>query len=229
MRPLVIAVIVLVCCGAAAAERTAPAPAPLAAAAPAVLAVTDCLSGNITAAATYSGWWGGNESYARLLPAAAPGCDCSVGLSVTTAHMLLVLEPGTDITVQARLLTAGGTPGCLTPGEMLAISLPRRIRDIAAAGVYDVAVPCDFVCAEAGEDYFLVLDFVSGVAPGLDLVGGGTGAGCTTWNDWGNGWVDLVGSMGFLHDLTIWADLDCCFQAIRGEAGTWGGIKAIYR
>lgn len=227
MRPIVIAALILACCGAAAAERAAPVPALLAT--PPALAVTDCLSGNATATSTYSGWWGGNESYARLLPAAAPGCGCSVGLSVTTAHMLLVLQPGTDITVQARLLTAAGAPGCLSPGAVLAISLPRRIRDIAAAGVYDVAVPCDFVCAEAGQDYFLVVDFVSGVSPGLALVGGGQGDDCTTWNDWGTGWNDLVGDMGFLHDLTIWADLDCCFQAILGEGGTWGGVKAMYR
>ncbi|MBK7702800.1 MAG: hypothetical protein IPI34_07870 [bacterium] len=227
MRPLAIAALVLVFCTTAAAERSAPEPVLLAS--PPALTVTACLTGNTTATATYSGWWGGNESYARLLSAAAPGCNCSVGLSVTTAHMLMVLEPGADLTVQARLLTAAGAPGCLSPGSVLAISLPRRIRDIAAAGVYDVAVPCDFVCAEAGQDYFLVVDFVSGSAPNLALVGGGEGHGCATWNDWGTGWIDLVGAMGFLHDLTIWADLDCCYQAIPSERGTWGGIKADYR
>ncbi len=227
MRLLAIAALALAFCGTAAAERAAPLPTPLVA--PPTLAVTDCLTGNVTAAATYSGWWGGNESYARLLPAAAPGCNCNVGLSVTTAHMLLVLDAGTDITVQARLLTAAGTPACRTPGTTLAMSSPRRIRGITSPGVYDVAVPCDFVCAESGQDYFLVVDFVSGVAPGLDLVGGGTGHDCATWNDWGAGWIDLVGSMGFLNDLTIWADLDCCYQAIPNASSTWGGIKAIYR
>ncbi len=227
MRLPTIAALVLACCGTAAAERAAPLPGPLTASP--VLAVTDCLAGNITATATYSGWWSGNESYARLLPAAAPGCACTVGISVTTAHMLLYLEPGADITVQARLLTAVGEPVCLAPGTTLAMSVPRRIRGITSPGVFDVAVPCDFVCAEAGQDYFLAIDFVSGVAPGLALIGGGAGHACTTWNDWGGGWVDLVGSMGFLHDLTMWADLDCCFQTIPAERGAWGGIKAIYR
>ncbi len=227
MRLSAIAALVLACCGVAAAERAAPLPDPLAV--PPVVAVTDCLAGNATAAATYSGWWSGNESYARLLPAANAACGCNVGISVTTAHMLLFLEPGADITVQARLLTAVGGPDCRAPGTMLAMSLPRRIRGITGPGVVDVAVPCDFVCAEAGQDYFLVVDFVSGTAPGLALVGGDTGHDCTTWNDWGAGWVDLVANMGFLNDLTMWADLDCCYQTIPAERGTWGGLKAIYR
>lgn len=227
MRLSAIAALFLACCGTAAAERAAPRPDLLAE--PPLLAVTDCLAGNATATVTYSGWWSGNESYARLLPATAPACGCNVGISVTTAHMLLFLEPGADITVQARLLTAVGEPACLAPGTTLAMSLPRRIRGVTSPGVVDVAVPCDFVCAETGQDYFLVIDFVSGAAPGLALVGGGTGHDCMTWNDWGTGWVDLVGSMGFLNDLTMWADLDCCYQAIGVERGTWGGIKSIYR
>jgi hypothetical protein len=227
MRPIAIVALVLACCATAAAEREAPEPVLLAS--PPAPAVKACLAGNATATATYSGWWGGSESYARLLPAAAPGCDCNVGLSVSTAHMLMVLEPGTDLTVQARLLTAAGTSACRTPGATLAISSPHRIRGITSPGVYDIDVPCGFVCAEAGEDYFLAIDFVSGTAPGLALVGGGEDHDCATWNDWGAGWIDLVETMGFLHDLTIWAELDCCYQAIPNERGTWSGIKADYR
>ena len=139
----------------------------------------DCVLGNQGMAHTYSGWWSGSESYARLIEPRDGRCSCSLGIAIQSVHMALWLEPGTTQLVQCRLLEAiSDGPGCWIPGDEFMTSEWQVIRDITAPGVRDVEIPTYFWCAEVLEPYFVSVDFVGGNAPGLRLIGGGSSAAC---------------------------------------------------
>ena len=191
---------------------------------------SSCGVGNVVSSTTYSGWWSGYEAYARLVDATTGVCGCGVGVSVRAVHMKFLVPAGASLSLQARLLEADVSGGdCAVPGRDLAWSAPIMVVGGTADSLRDVAVPCDFVCAEVGTKYFIVVDFMNAGAEGLQLVGGGEASSCVTFNDWGGGWVDLVGDMGFLDDLSIWADLDCCYEAVGRDRTTWGALKSSFR
>jgi hypothetical protein len=190
----------------------------------------ECNLGNMSVAHTYAGWWSGNESYAALVEPEGGDCSCGLGIAVQSVHMSLWLEPGANQLVQCRMLEADDAgAGCRVPGKTLVTSDWIVIRDIESAGVYDIEIPTYFWCAETYDSYFVAVDFLGSGAPGLRLVGGGGAESCRVWNDWGDGWVDLVGSMGFLDNLTIWTDTDCCSAPIAVEPSGWGDLKSSYR
>jgi hypothetical protein len=190
----------------------------------------DCILGNLTTALSYTGWWDGNESYAMLVDPLDGSCACNLGVAIQAVHISLWLEPGTSQLVQSRMLEAvPDGAGCWAPGGDLVTSEWHAISGVTTAGVYDIEIPTYFWCAEVLEPYFVSVDFLGSNAPGLKLVGGGSGNGCTVWNDWGDGWQDLVASMGFLDDLTIWTETGCCSAPISNVPTSWGDLKAAYR
>jgi len=190
----------------------------------------ECILGNPSAAHTYSGWWSGNESYAALVEPVGGGCSCSLGIAIQSVHMSMWLEPGTSQYVQCRLLDADpGGAGDWIPGKTLVTSEWILISGITEAGVYDIEIPTYFWCAETYDSYFVTVDFLGSGSPGLRLVGGGTDDAGIVWNDWGDGWTDLVETMGFLDNLTIWTDTDCCTAPVGAEPASWGDLKSSYR
>lgn len=190
----------------------------------------DCRIGNEATAHSYAGWWGGGEeSYAVRIDPMASDCGCSAGIAVQSVHISLWLEPGDQLLMKSRILEADVVgPGCDQPGDVLMDSAWHMEADIPAPGVYDVEIPTFFWCAEVLEPYYVTVDFFAAIAPGLKLVGGGDSTSCRIWNDWGSGWVDLS-TMGFLDDLTIWTDTDCCSAPIGNEGASWGDLKARFR
>lgn len=52
---------------------------------------------------------------------------------------------------------------------------------------------------------------------------------CTSFNDWGSGWHDLVVDFGFPGNLVMWADAMCCEDPIAQERRTWGDVKSLFR
>lgn len=228
MRPVSLILALLWTVTAYAADREPPRVAPLAE--QPAMDRSICQVGNPSASTTYSGWWTGYEGYARRIDAGSGVCGCGVGVSVRSVHMRLLVPAGASLFVQARLLEADASTGdCMVPGRDLAWSGPIVVTGGATPTLRDIEVPCDFVCAEVGAEYFIVVDFANGGASGLQLIGGGTATDCVTYNDWGAGWVDLVGEMGFFDDLSIWADLDCCYETVGAADQSWGAVKAGYR
>ena len=52
---------------------------------------------------------------------------------------------------------------------------------------------------------------------------------CISFNDWGEGIVDLIEEYEFPGDLLIWADVRCCDGDVDQETPSWGDIKNLYR
>ncbi len=51
---------------------------------------------------------------------------------------------------------------------------------------------------------------------------------CTNWNNWGQGWQDLV-NYNWNANLAIYADATCCENPVSAEPNSWGGLKSLYR
>ena len=192
-------------------------------------AALSCYYGNRTAGQGYQGWWGGHETYARLIDPRFEPCGCDIGFSIRAVRIMLGLDASADLQVVARLLEADDPWGCPTPGATLAFSPIQTIDGIELFGYYEIEIVCDFLCAGLDEPFFISVDFLGGTADRVNIVGGGEAEACANWNDWGEGWRDLVDDIGFQSGLTIWSDSDCCYQPIAAEDPSWGGVKAMYR
>ncbi|MBK8166984.1 MAG: T9SS type A sorting domain-containing protein [bacterium] len=200
--------------GAAAAPlasgRTAPGKLEQAAPLASVKYAGDCVfgsndTGNIQG--YYSTWVTGQESYATFVNPADYACACNPGFNVRAVHMLLYVPVGATIQAQVSLATAGAA--CDGPGAILETSTPVSFSGFATAGYYDLEVPCDFACQDMDGSYFLVfeiLNAVTGVGIPIDTTPGN----CVNFNEWGEGWQDVVVGYGFAGDFLLWGDVDCC-------------------
>jgi len=156
----------------------------------------------------YDTWWTGNESYAVLLdPANHPACACGSGFNVRALHMALHLAPASMPAIRASL--AAAADGCGGPGAILQSSAPLQVTNIPAEGYYDVEIPVDFTCRSTAGRYFIVFEFLNAAGP-VGIPVNFTPRACVNFNDWGEGWADLVSEYGMLGDLLMWADVDCC-------------------
>ena len=170
----------------------------------------DCVLGNDDIAGIqvyYGSWWYGFETYATRIDPADYACACDPGFNVRAVHMMLYLETTSAPQVQVHLAAAGAD--CTTPGAILASSGVMTISGIAANGYYDVEVPCDFACQDMSGSYFLLFEFLNSAGP-VGIVVDSTPQACVNYNDWGEGYVDVVSAYGFAGDWLVWADVDCC-------------------
>ncbi len=188
-----------------------------------------CIYGNRSSASGYEGWWGGSESYARLIDPRVEECECDIGFSIRSVKIMLGLDSTANLAVMARLLEVDDPYGCPRPGVTLAWSPIHNIQDIEVFGYYEITIPCDFPCAAMDEPFLITVDFLYGDADRVIIVGGGDAETCVNYNDWGQGWVDLVADIGFLDGLTIWAESECCYTPIGTETSSWGSVKSLYR
>jgi hypothetical protein len=188
-----------------------------------------CVYGNQTAESGYEGWWNGAESYARLISPQSEPCDCDIGFTIRSVNTTLGLDQTANLQVMARLLSAQWNGGCWLPGEPLAFSPVHVIDYVDLFGYYQITIPCDFPCATMTEPYFITVDFIGGSADRVNIVGGGGAQPCTSYNNWGAGWYDLIADIGFFDELTMWAVTECCWQPIGTDGSSWGAVKSLYR
>jgi hypothetical protein len=97
-------------------------------------------------------------------------------------------------------------------------------------GGYELAVPIDCDCAYLEYHYFISFHFVTEFAesdranarldeyPEL----------CTSWQNWGEGWFDMVGDLGYEGDIMIWADVGCCEDPTASDSAAWSDLKSLY-
>jgi len=128
---------------------------------------------------------------------------------------------------------------CWVPGIEDCVS-PVYSVTIDTDGLYDISLPiydaCD--CAYFFSPvtcqpfyYFLSFHFPNAFPTGMepDVVTDDFPLGCTSYNDFGSGWLDLVTEYSFPGELMIWADVACCDNPVGDGACSWGKIKNLYR
>ncbi len=100
-------------------------------------------------------------------------------------------------------------------------------------GLYDIALPAgpDCDCAYFGYDYAVSINFPTLFPPTQrpDAVTDAAPVGCTSWNDYGEGWIDTATSFGFPGELVMYADLVCCSNPVPADEKSWGELKTIFK
>jgi hypothetical protein len=170
----------------------------------------DCVFGNDDTGSLlgyYDTWWTGNESYAKLIDPREYACSCGAGFDIEAVHMLLRLDETSAPLVRVSLATQSAI--CSGPGTILESSAPVTLSGYPADAYYDVAIPVDFSCRDLDAPYFLVFEFLDDAGP-VGLPVNQKFEVCRDFNEYGSGWVDMIGYAGFAGNLLIWADVACC-------------------
>lgn len=195
-----------------------------------------CMYGNQNPAAfALTDWIYGNESYGTVFRAERPACGCAEGFYITTVHMLMNFGPedvpvSFDAYATVRENSFDEATGCNVPGAYVCSS-PVWTVTITSAGLYDVALgmgAAECTCARFGYTYALTVDIMTPFASHPDAVTDAAPVGCTSYNDYGQGWLDLqpIGSPG---ENLVYANVWCCPDAVPEESTTWGALKSMYR
>ncbi len=198
----------------------------------------DCIIGNSDAVDAYdTGWIEASARFAQLVDPVSGGCVCSPGFLVGEVHLSLYMDVGASLQVQAHLLDYIDEAGTLSPGPILDSSVPVTFDGASALDLYEIVIPCNFVCALLTESYFLAVEFVgvsgfvemayTDVNTGVPMKRAAGGLG-SSYTDVGGGWVDMV-EAGFPGGLPITATASCCGDPIIEGIDTWGAIKRVYR
>jgi hypothetical protein len=184
-------------------------------------------------------WVWGGETYAYGFTPPVFQCPCPLGFHVESVHMLLQFAPEdvpATFDAYVNLAADGQTdimpPPCPFPGVEECVS-PLFTVTITDPGLYDIALPlydyCD--CAYLEYGYFLSFHiptvFPETMRP--NMITDDLPSGCTSYNDYGLGWDDLVVDVGFPGNIVMWADIICCENPVAVEQGTWGLLKTLYR
>jgi len=194
----------------------------------------DCVVGNAdfdNILGYYDSWFLGYESYAIPFNAADESCVCSEGVAVKAIHMLIALDEFANLEVSASVLDAvDGGSGCLVPGAEIATSDVYTINGLTELGYVDIEIPIEGPCATTGDALFLAVNFLNDNDSqffGIPISDGPVN--CFNYNEFGSGYIDVVADYGVGGNLLIWADLECCAQAVSNEASTMDSIKSLYR
>ncbi len=176
----------------------------------------------------------GLEDYAYLIYPPDQGSCTEGGFELLAIHMFLELMPNQvpiTFTVSGALAHADWDPSlnAWVPGPFICEG-PDELFNIELPGVYNITVPMEDSCGcQAFDDhYFLVVRFHTPFEANLPT--DGLPAPGIVYNDKGDGWVDMIG-LGKTAGgkVIIWGDTVCCTYSVGNEAGTWGGIKSLYR
>jgi hypothetical protein len=191
-----------------------------------------CITGNLNAAAfAIVGFAAPPEDYAYVFNPLVGCSSCAIGFRVNTIHIMLRTAQACDIVMAVDVENVSDLdPACpgRSPGlekcnsGLFSVSLP-------AGGLWDVALPIQCDCFLIDQLYLLSFEYVSSSClPEPDLITDGLPTVCTSWNNFGAGWLDLVTTFGFPGNLLFYADADCCDFPIPVDPKSWGAIKALY-
>ena len=189
-----------------------------------------CVVGNLNAPAyAIVGFVLPPEEYKLVFDPTA-GCSiCPVGIRINNVHILLRTSQACEVVMAVDVEAVSDSPEC--PGMFPGIELCNSglfTVSLPGAGLWDVGLPIDCGCITVDNLYLLSFDFVdSSCLPEPDLITDGSPTVCTSWNDFGAGWTDLVSAYGFPGNLLFFADAECC-GPVPVESQTWGKIKSLY-
>ncbi len=197
-----------------------------------------CVMGNLnTPVYAITDWIWGNETYKYLFDANQEGCaTCPSGFKVEAVHFFMQFAaddvPVTfDCKGDFEETVYDPTLGCFLPGAIICES-PVYTVTIDKAGMYDIALPLiadDCPCAFFGYKYALGMTFLTSFASEPDLVTDDTPVGCTSYDDYGLGWYDLVTGFELPGEMIMNADIICCDNPVDNENSSWGEVKSLFR
>jgi hypothetical protein len=138
--------------------------------------------------------------------------ECPAGILVNTIHVLLRTSQACDIQMAVDVEEAvfPSDPTCAEPGPVHCNS-GLSLVSLPGDGVWDVTLPIACPCLSSAQ--LLLIGFhieSSSCLPEPDLITDDFPTPCTSWNNWGIGWYDLVWGIGFPGNLSFFADADCC-------------------
>jgi len=197
----------------------------------------DCQVGNLNPMYyLIADWIWGAEGYKFLFDPMAT-CQCEAGFHLETVHLALDFgaeDVPTSFDVYVDLEEAIWDPvlQCWFPGPEVCVSQVYTI-DITEAGTYDIAIPIIDECNCAAMEFLYLISFhiVGEFDPAMrpGIITDEFPTNCTSWNDYGSGWLDLVFDFGFPGNLILWGDVTCCEFPVGAEENTWGGVKNLYK
>ncbi len=178
-------------------------------------------------------WIWGAEKYTYIYDP-TDTCGCPAGFTVDFVHMIVQFGPeDVPVTFDAYVTVDSEAWNdeldCWYPGDAVCESEITSIT-IEEAGLYDIGLPTPAcLCASMNYQYSLSYVFVSSFASNPDVVTDQFPTDCTSWNDYGLGWYDLVADFGFPGNLIMWADVTCCQSPVANAEESWGAVKTLYR
>ena len=183
-----------------------------------------------------SGWFTGAEEYKYLFNPVEQ-LNCPFGFLLETVHMVLDFDVNMtypidfDVWVDLEDALWDDILQCWVPGIEDCRSDTYSVT-IDAPGMYDIAIPINCECAymvdPIGRPYWYMLSMHFPNLFAANLITDDFPILCTSWNNWGAGWYDLVGQ-GFPGNILMWGDVDCCENPIGVDENSWGGIKSLFR
>jgi hypothetical protein len=197
-----------------------------------------CQVGNLNPLAfAITDWVWGSEKYKYMFFADQAQCtSCTEGFTVDSVNLVMRFGPeDVPSTFGARVdfeeATWDDALGCFVPGPEICVSSVYTVT-ISSAGVYNINLPMNATCSCAffGYWYGISFEFTTSFAGGMepDLVTDAFPVGCTSWNDYGAGWVDMQ-DFGFPGEISLFADISCCANPVSTDQSSWGDIKAMFR
>ncbi len=197
-----------------------------------------CVMGNLnTPAYAISDWVWGAETYKYLFDADQTECTaCPAGFKVEMVHFYMQfgaedVPVDFDCSVDFEETIYDEALGCFLPGPVICES-PVYTVSITDAGMYDIAlpmVPDNCPCAFFGYKYAIGMTIYTAFDSNPDVITDAIPVGCTSYNDYGMGWYDLVTGFGFPGELIMYADIVCCENPVDNETNSWGEVKSLFR
>lgn len=197
-----------------------------------------CQMGNLNPIAfALTDWIWGAEIYKYMFYADPAQCAaCTEGFTVESVNLVLQFGvedvPSTfDCRVDFEEAIWDEALQCNLPGPEICVSSTYTVT-IDTPGLYNITLPMDTACACAHFGYWygigfeFVTAFTSGMEP--DIVVDEYPLGCTSYNDYGAGWIDTI-DFGFPGEISMTAEIACCDNPVAAEQDTWGDIKAMFR
>jgi hypothetical protein len=197
-----------------------------------------CGMGNLNPIAfALTDWIWGAEKYASTYYADPAQCTaCTEGFAVESVNLVMQFGVadvpstfGARVNFQEALWDEALQ--CNTPGPEICVSSEYTVT-IDTPGLYNITLPMDSACACAqfGYWYGIGFEFTTAFTTGMepDMVSDEFPVGCTSWNDYGSGWIDTI-DFGFPGEISLSAEIVCCNNPVAAEQDTWGDIKAMFR
>ena len=172
------------------------------------------------------------EEYALVFDPVNSTCaNCGTGFQVSTINMHLQVSAAGTVVMSGALHSAGfpNDPSCMEP-TTVECSTALYTVTFPNAGAFIIALPLNCDCAFLNYGYAVSIHFESVTGLSVDLVTDNTPSTCTSYNNYGLGWVDLVANYsGWPGNLKIWADATCCDQPIDTQEESMGSLKGKFR